>query len=203
MKIYKTYKNTSKLNKEIYLTKSLLPRNKNNSTYNLKKILKDRKLIFKPTLINIVYYSGFVKSIKEAKHIILNNYIKINNNIVNKPNIKIKSGDIIISTYKNTLLSYYERKFNIIKLNPINKFSNEQIKINYILKNYKKNNININTITSKRCKELIKNNNNILYTCKNKKLINNKLTEKTYKKFKYMIPNKRIHRISYNSIIWI
>lgn len=201
MKIYKTYKNTSKLNKEIYLTKSLLPRNKNNSTYNLKKILKDRKLIFKPTLINIVYYSGFVKSIKEAKHIILNNYIKINNNIVNKPNIKIKSGDIIISTYKNTLLSYYERKFNIIKLNPINKFSNEQIKINYILKNYKKNNININTITSKRCKELIKNNNNILYTCKNKKLINNKLTEKTYKKFKYMIPNKRIHRISYNSII--
>lgn len=174
MKIYKIYKNTSRLNKEIYLTKNYLSKNKNNSTFNLKKILKDRELKFKPTLLNLVYYSGFVKSLKEAKHIILNNYIKLNNSFVNEPNIKIKSGDIIISTYKNTLLSYYERRWNIIKFNSRNKKSNNLIKLN-----------------------------KSLLTIDKKNYILNKNIIRTYKKFKYMISKKRIHRLSYNSIIWI
>ena len=53
----KINKNYSSVNKEIYLRKSKLTNSKNRSTFNTKKILKDRELSFKPILVDIVYYS--------------------------------------------------------------------------------------------------------------------------------------------------
>lgn len=146
----KINKNYTSFNKEIYLSK--LINSKNRSTYNTKKILKDRELSFKPILVDIVYYSGFSKSIKEAKHMILTNNIKINGNIINKPNIKIKSGDIITSINSKCLLSYYQQRWNCIKINPI---------------------------------------------------LDSRLKKRMFKKFKYMIPNIHIHKLGYNTVLYI
>lgn len=146
----KINKNYTSFNKEIYLSK--LINSKNRSTYNTKKILKDRELSFKPILVDIVYYSGFSKSIKEAKHMILTNNIKINGNIINQPNIKIKSGDIITSINSKCLLSYYQQRWNCIKINPI---------------------------------------------------LDSRLKKRMFKKFKYMIPNIHIHKLGYNTVLYI
>ena len=146
----KINKNYTSFNKEIYLSK--LINSKNRSTYNTKKLLKDRELSFKPILVDIVYYSGFSKSIKEAKHMILTNNIKINGNIINKPNIKIKSGDIITSINSKCLLSYYQQRWNCIKINPI---------------------------------------------------LDSRLKKRMFKKFKYMIPNIHIHKLGYNTVLYI
>lgn len=142
-KIYKIIKDSKLVTKEIYIKRSNLPKTRNNSTFNIKKILKDRELKFENTLTDIVFSSGFVNSVKEAKHIILNNHIELNNKVINEPNTKVKSGDIITCKYNKTLLNYYNRRWNCIKFN------------------------------------------------------------NGYIKYKYLIPNKRIHRLSFNSVLWL
>lgn len=114
MKIYKIYKDSSYINKLIYLRRRKFPRNK--TTFNKKKILKDRQLVKNNILMDIVYYSGFTTNIKHAKHIILEGNILVNNNKLLQPNYKLKSGDIITCIDKKILLSYYLRRWNIIKL---------------------------------------------------------------------------------------
>lgn len=150
MKIYKVYKDRSNINKNIYLTKGKLGRVKNRSTFNIKKILKDRELKYKPILCDIVYYSGFSNNIKEAKHNILTSNIKVNNIIINEPNYKLKSGDIVSCINNKVLLEYYNNRWNTIKINNIMKGK-----------------------------------------------------DITYKKYKFMYNTKNIHRISYNSILFM
>lgn len=144
-KTYKIYNNNKKITKEIYINKSQIPKKRNNSTYNLKKLLKDRELKFKPRLCDVVFSSGFVTSIEESKHIILNNNILLNNKVFNKPNKILKSGDIITCIYNKVLLNYYKRRWDILDFNKDN----------------------------------------------------------TYIKYKYLISNKKIIRLSYNSILWL
>jgi ribosomal protein S4 len=110
MKSYKIYKDSSLITKEIYVKRSQLPKKRNNSTFNVKKVLKDRELDVSSRLLNIVFSSGFANSLCEAKHIILNGHIELNNKIVLIPDIKLKSGDIVTSNYSKTLLNYYNRR---------------------------------------------------------------------------------------------
>jgi ribosomal protein S4 len=110
MKSYKIYKDSNLITKEIYVKRSQLGKKRNNSTFNVKKVLKDRELDVSGTLLNIVFSSGFANSLCEAKHIILNGDIELNNKVVLIPGIKLKSGDIVRSNYNKTLLNYYNRR---------------------------------------------------------------------------------------------
>lgn len=216
MKTFKIYKNNTHINSSIYFNKSNLPKNKNKSTYNLKKVLKDRTLTFKTILIDICFSSGFGNNINETKHLILNKCIKLNNNIVTQPNIKIKSGDIITCIDKRCLLNYYKQKWSVIKLNSGRPSDNklkiieDLEKIDFKLKNNICTDVYSDILLKGRYKKLIdyseRDRNNILNLSKKplsmsrgKKLVN----KKTYKKYKYLISNNRIHRLSYNTILWL
>jgi len=145
MKSYKIYKDSSLLTKEIYVKRSQLGKKRNNSTFNVKKVLKDRELDVSGTLLNIVFSSGFANSLCEGKHIILNGHIELNNKVVLIPGIKLKSGDIVTSNYNKTLLNYYNRRWSMLKFN---------IRRDYI-------------------------------------------------KYKYLLSDKKVHRLSFNSILWL
>jgi len=145
MKSYKIYKDSSLVTKEIYVKRSQLPKKRNNSTFNVKKVLKDRELDVSGTLLNIVFSSGFVNSLCEAKHIILNGDIELNNKVVLIPGIKLKSGDIVRSNSSKTLLNYYTRRWSILKFT----------------------------------------------------------VRRDYIKYKYLICDKKVHRLSFNSILWL
>lgn len=145
MKSYKIYKDSSLVTKEIYVKRSQLAKKRNNSTFNVKKVLKDRELDVSGTLLNIVFSSGFANSLCEAKHIILNGHIELNNKVVLIGSIKLKSGDIVRSNYNKTLLNYYNRRWNMLKFT----------------------------------------------------------VRRDYIKYKYLLPDKKVHRLSFNSILWL
>jgi ribosomal protein S4 len=84
-------------------------------------------------------------SLSEAKHIILNGDIELNNKVVLIPWIKLKSGDILRSRNSKTLLNYYNRRWSMLKFN----------------------------------------------------------VRRDYVKYKYLICDKKVHRLSYNSILWL
>lgn len=211
-KTYKIYKNSKELTKDIYINKSQLPKKRNNSTYNLKKVLKDRELKFEIKLLDVVFSSGFTKSIKEAKHIILNNYIMLNNKIINEPNTKIKSGDIITSTHEKTLLNYYIRRWSIINfnssynpiINKLERYNYNISKLDIIERKYLEDNYNNIIKKSKRLEILLKgeHKNNKIIEIKNKNL-KSIIFSGWYRHYKYLLEDKRIHRLSYNSILWL
>lgn len=145
MKSYKIYKESSLITKEIYVKRSQLPKKRNNSTFNVKKVLKDRELDVSNSVLNIVFSSGLSNSLSEAKHIILNGDIELNNKVVLIPWIKLKSGDILRSRNSKTLLNYYNRRWSMLKFN----------------------------------------------------------VRRDYVKYKYLICDKKVHRLSYNSILWL
>lgn len=145
MKSYKIYKDSSLLTKEIYVKRSQLPKKRTNSTFNVKKVLKDRELDVSNSVINIVFSSGLANSLTEAKHIILNGDIELNNKVVIIPYIKLKSGDILRSRNSKTLLNYYNRRWSMLKFT---------IRRDYI-------------------------------------------------KYKYLLCDKKVHRLSYNIILWL
>jgi len=145
MKSYKIYKDSSVLTKEIYVKRSQVVKKRKNSTFNVKKVLKDRELDVSGTLVNIVFSSGLSNSLREAKDIILRGNIELNNKVVLIPGIKLKSGDIVTSKYSKTLLNYYNRRWNVLKFN----------------------------------------------------------VGRDYIKYKYLISDKKVHRLSFNSILWL
>ena len=145
MKSYKIYKDSNLITKEIYVKRSQLGKKRNNSTFNVKKVLKDRELDVSGSLLNIVFSSGFANSLCEGKHIILNGHIELNNKVVLIPGIKLKSGDIVRSNYSKTLLNYYIRRWSMLKFT----------------------------------------------------------VRRDYIKYKYLISDKKVHRLSFNSILWL
>lgn len=144
-KIYKIYKNSDIITEEIYIRRSELRKRGNNSTFNVKKVLKVRELDLSNSLVNVVFSCGFANSLKEAKHIILDGNMLLNSKIVSIVDVKLKSGDIVTSTSSKTLLNYYNRRWRILKFN----------------------------------------------------------VREDYIKYKYLISDKRVHRISFNSILWL
>lgn len=233
MSIFKVYKDRSFVNKKIYLSKSKLPRTKNQSTFNTRKVLKDRELRFKPLLADIVYSSGFSRSFKDAKHMVLNNTIQVNDVTVTSPNLKIKSGDIIRCIDSRTLLSYYMQRWNCIEFTDYDKRGLGKVDrdMYLLLTGLKKTLFNPN---AEFISKYLQNPEELDLSgirCASYRewiLICGKMKLKKYlseqgepvkkgkvmkggnsdgrvevKKYKFMLGNSRIHRLCYNSIVWV
>lgn len=132
----------------------------------------------------------------------------LNNKIINQPNTKIKSGDIITSIHEKVLLNYYIRRWSIINfnstynliINKLERYNYNMSKLDIIERKY----LEDNYIKSKRLEKLLKGEyvKGKILKIENKKL-KNRIFSGSYRCYKYLIEDKKIHRLSYNSILWL
>ena len=91
--------------------KKLVKRPRKTTTYQHKLFLKKNPIKHSNNLDLIVFQAGFAKSLKEARHLIKQGYILVNNRKITSINYIPKNGETITNNHPTALFNYFNQKY--------------------------------------------------------------------------------------------